>query len=79
MVVLPLSVVSLVIAEDDSPLSDPKEPDSAGSKSPVDMPCRYISGRASATLRVLRHQGGRIELFSGLPASSCRLSPTRRA
>jgi hypothetical protein len=44
----------------DSPAAEPKNASNAGTKSPVDSPCRYSSGSTSATLGLLRHQGGRI-------------------
>src|SRR4029453_1737063 len=44
----------------DSPAAEPKNASSAGTKSPVDSPCRYSSGSTSATLGLLRHQGGKI-------------------
>ena len=44
----------------DRPAPEPKNSSSAGTKSPVDNPCRYGSGNTSATLGLLRHQGGRI-------------------
>ena len=44
----------------DSPAAEPKNAANAGTKSPVDSPCRYSSGSTSATLGLLRHQGGKI-------------------
>ncbi len=43
----------------DSPAAEPKNPSSAGAKSPVDSPCRYNSGSTSATFGLLRHHGGK--------------------
>jgi len=48
------------MAAADSPAAEPKNPSNAGTKSPVDRPCRYNSGSTSATLGLLRHQGGKI-------------------
>ena len=42
----------------DRPAAEPKNSPSAGAKSPLDIPCRYISGSTSATLGLLRHHGG---------------------
>jgi hypothetical protein len=42
----------------DNPAPEPKNASSAGTKSPVDSPCRYSSGSTSATLGLLRHHGG---------------------
>ncbi len=55
-------VVSRVITDADSPAADPKNPSSAGAKSPLDMPCRYSSGSTSVTFGDLRAHGGTIEL-----------------
>src|SRR5215216_5828044 len=52
--------VSRVITDADTPAPAPKKPTSAGTKSPELIPCRYSSGRTSATLGLLRHHGGRI-------------------
>jgi len=46
------------MTEAESPAPEPKNSLSAGVKSPVDIPCRYISGSTSATLGLLRHHGG---------------------
>ena len=46
------------MTEADRPAPEPKNSASAGAKSPVDIPCRYISGSTSATLGLLRHHGG---------------------
>src|SRR5215211_9385616 len=57
-------VVSRVITDGDSPAELPKNSVNAGVKSPVDSPCRYSSGSTSATLGLLRHHGGTIELLN---------------
>ncbi len=44
----------------DSPAQEPKNASRAGTKSPVDSPCRYSRGSTSATLGLRRHHGGRI-------------------
>ena len=75
-------VVSRVITDADSPAAEPKNPASAGAKSPLDMPCRYISGSTSVTFGLLRHHGGTIELRNrhrSPVSSSTRLSFTRGA
>jgi hypothetical protein len=74
--------VSRVMTELDSPAGLRKNCSSAGTKSPVDMPCRYSNGSTSATLGLLRHHGGMIELRNRArsPVSvSIRLSLTRGA
>jgi hypothetical protein len=69
-------VVSRVITDAESPADDPKNPASAGAKSPLDMPCKYMSGSTSATFGDLRAQGGRIAERNRhrSPVSSTRLS-----
>ena len=73
------AVVSRVITEADNPAAEPKNPSRAGTKSPVESPCRYKSGRTSVTFGDLRHQGGTITernwAFSPV-SSSTRLSFT---
>ena len=72
--------MSRVITEELSPADEPKNCSSAGTKSPVDMPCRYIKGSTSATFGLLRHHGGMIELRNRTRSpvsSSVRLSFTR--
>ena len=49
-----------MITAADSPAAEPKNASSAGTKSPVDSPCRYSSGNTSVTFGLLRHHGGRI-------------------
>jgi hypothetical protein len=53
-------LVRRTITELDSPAAEPKNSSSAGTKSPEDIPCRYINGSTSATLGLLRHHGGTI-------------------
>ena len=75
-------MVSRVIAAADSPAAEPRNCSSAGTKSPVDRPCRYSSGSTSATFGLLRHHGGRItdrNRFRSPVAGSVRLSLTRGA
>src|SRR3990170_5913368 len=55
-------VVSRVMAEADSPEEVPKNSARAGTKSLVESPCRYSSGRTSATFGERLAYGGRIEL-----------------
>jgi hypothetical protein len=43
--------VSLVIVEADRPLAEPRNCPSAGTKSPLESPCRYSSGRRSPSVR----------------------------
>ena len=45
------AAVSRVIAEADNPAAEPKKPSSAGTKSPVESPCRYSSGKHLGDLR----------------------------
>jgi hypothetical protein len=66
----------------DSPAAEPRNCSSAGTKSPVERPCRYSSGSTSATFGDLRAHGGRIAEENRLrtPVSgSIRLSLTRGA
>ena len=44
----------------DSPAVEPMNCSRAGTKSPVDSPCRYNSGSTSEIFGVLRAHGGRI-------------------
>ena len=67
------------MTEADRPASEPKNSPSAGAKSPELIPCRYISGRTSETLGLLRHHGARIWLRNrhrSPVTSSTRLSFT---
>jgi hypothetical protein len=76
------AVVSLVIAEAESPAARPKNPSNAGTKSCELSPRKYSSGRTSVTFGLRRHHGGRIALvnFRRCPVSgSTRLSFTRGA
>ncbi len=75
-------LVSRVTTEADSPAAEPENSSRAGTKSPLDIPCRYMSGSTSNTLGLLRHQGGTMELRNRQrsPVSgSTRLSFTRGA
>ena len=61
---------------------EPRNCPSAGTKSPVESPCRYSSGSTSVIFGVLRHHGGRIaeENRARWPVSgSMRRSLTRGA
>ena len=60
-------VVRRVITDADRPADEPKNPPSAGAKSPLDMPARYINGNTSVTFGDLRHHGGTIELLNWQP------------
>jgi hypothetical protein len=74
--------VSLVIIDPDSPTELPRNCPSAGTKSPLDSPCRYTNGRTSAIFGVLRHHGGRIadeNLIRSPLSGSIRRSLTRGA
>jgi hypothetical protein len=44
---------------DDRPAAKPRNDSRAGTKSPVDRPCRYRSGNTSATFGDRQHHGGR--------------------
>jgi hypothetical protein len=71
-----------VITEADSPAAEPRNCPSAGTKSPVDSPCRYSSGSTPVTFGVLRAQAGKIaeENRARSPVTgSVRLSFTRGA
>ena len=67
-----------MITDADSPAAEPKNPASAGAKSPDDMPCRYINGNTSVTFGLLRAHGVRIDERNRQrsPASSTRRSFT---
>src|SRR6266540_2076443 len=54
--------VSRVMAAADRPEEVPKNSARAGTKSLVDRPCRYSSGRTSPTFGERRAYGGRMEL-----------------
>lgn len=63
----------------DSPAVEPRNCSSAGTKSPVDRPCRYSSGGTSEIFGVFRAHGGRIAEANRLRspvAPSTRLSFT---
>ncbi len=70
----------MVAAE--SPAAEPRNCSNAGTKSPVDSPCRYSSGSTSATCGDFLAHAGRIVLENRLRSpvtSSTRLSLTRGA
>lgn len=74
--------VSRVTVAADKPAAEPRNCSNAGTKSPLDRPCRYSSGNTSATCGDLRAHAGKIadENRSRCPlASSRRLSFTRGA
>src|SRR5437899_11299158 len=74
--------VSRLIADADRPEAVPKCSARAGTKSLVDSPCRYSSGRTSVTDGERRAYGGRIELAKRIRSplsSSIRRSFTRGA
>jgi hypothetical protein len=74
--------VSLVIVAADRPAALPRNSPRAGTKSPLDSPCRYSSGSTSVIFGVFRAHGGRIaeENRRRSPVSgSVRLSLTRGA
>ena len=48
----------------ESPAPSPKNSDRAGTKSPVESPCRYSSGNTAETCGLRRHHGSRIELWN---------------
>src|SRR2546427_10078809 len=54
--------VSRLIADADRPAAVPKCSARAGTKSLVDSPCRYSSGRTSVTAGERRAYGGRVGL-----------------
>ena len=71
-----------MITAADSPADEPRNWPSAGTKSPVDRPCRYSSGSTSVIFGVLRAHGGKIaeeNRFRSPVAGSVRLSFTRGA
>jgi hypothetical protein len=65
--------------EADKPASEPKNPSSAGAKSPVDNPRRYSTGSTSVTFGDVRIHRGKIPEENGSRASCGRLSATRGA
>ena len=72
--------MSRVITAADSPADEPRNWPRAGTKSPLDSPCKYKSGSTSVTFGVLRAHGGKIaeENRCRPPvAASVRLSLTR--
>ena len=52
--------VSRVITAADRPAEEPRNWPSAGTKSPLDRPCRYSSGSTSVIFGVFRAHGGKI-------------------
>ena len=66
--------MSLVIVDDDRPLALPRNCPSAGTKSPLDSPCRYSSGSTSPIFGVLRAHGGRIAEREPLPLTGFRVN-----
>ena len=69
-----------MITAADSPADEPRNWPSAGTKSPLDRPCRYSSGSTSVIFGVFRAHGGKIaeenRCRSPVPGS-VRLSLTR--
>ena len=71
-----------MITGPDNPAAEPRNWPRAGTKSPLDRPCRYSSGSTSVTFGVLRAHGGKIaeeNRFRSPDAGSVRLSLTRGA
>ncbi len=71
-----------MITAADSPAEEPRNWPSAGTKSPLDSPCRYSSGSTSVIFGVFRAQAGKIaeENRCRSPVTgSVRLSLTRGA
>ena len=69
-----------MITAADRPADEPRNWPRAGTKSPLDRPCRYSSGSTSVIFGVLRAHGGKIaeENRCRSPvAASVRLSLTR--
>ena len=63
-------------------IAEPGNCPSAGTKSPLDRPCRHSSGSTSVIFGVLRAHGGKIaeeNRFRSLVTGSVRLSLTRGA
>jgi hypothetical protein len=72
--------VSRVIVDADKPAAEPRNRSNAGTKSPLDSPCRYSSGNTSATRGDFRAHAGRIaeeNRHRSPVASSMRLLLTR--
>jgi hypothetical protein len=72
--------VSRVITAAGSPAGEPRNWPGAGTKSPLDSPCRYSSGSTSVIFGVLRAHGGTIaeeNRFRSPVSGSVRLSLTR--
>jgi len=71
-----------VITAADSPAEEPRNWPSAGTKSPLDRPCRYSRGSTSVIFGVFRAHGGKIAEANRIRppvAGSARLSLTRGA
>ena len=71
-----------MITAADSPAAEPRNWPRAGTKSPLDSPCRYSSGSTSVTFGVLRAHRGKIAEENRIRspvAGSVRLSLTRGA
>jgi hypothetical protein len=71
-----------VITAAGSPADEPRNWPSAGTKSPVDRPCRYSSGSTSVIFGVFRAHGGKIaeeNRFRSPVCGSVRLAFTRGA
>ncbi len=69
-----------MITAADSPAADPRNWPSAGTKSPLDSPCRYSNGSTSVIFGVFRTHGGKIadeNRIRSPVAGSARLSLTR--
>jgi hypothetical protein len=69
-----------VITAADSPAAEPRNWPRAGTKSPLDSPCRYSSGSTSVIFGVFRAHGGKIaeqNLIRSPVAGLVRLSLTR--
>ena len=69
-----------MITAADSPAEEPRNWPSAGTKSPLDSPCRYSSGSTSVIFGVFRAHGGKIaeeNRFRSPVSGSVRLSLTR--
>ncbi len=69
-----------MITAADRPADEPRNWPRAGTKSPLDRPCRYSSGSTSVIFGVLRAHGGKIaeqNRCRSPVAASVRLSLTR--
>jgi hypothetical protein len=71
--------VGFVITAADRPFVEPRNCPKAGTKSPLDRPCKYNSGSTSVIFGVLRAHAGRIaeaNRFGSPVSGSVRLSLT---